>query len=91
MYLTQFNSRNSKNGRKLNTYGVAGKSTERETNAIGNLINGSPSKMEKRAEQAVSENCRFKKQDPKVGLYGLHTIPKMTKEYNVKKAVNYSK
>ena len=90
-YLTQFDSRNSQKVQKLNTYTIAGKFTERETNAIGNLINGSPSKVEKRSEQAMSENVRFKRLDPTVALDGLHTTPQKTKEYNVKKAVNYAK
>ena len=90
-YLTQFDSRNSQKVQKLNTYTIAGKVTERETNAIGSLINGSPSKVEKRSEQAVSENVRFKRLDPAVALDGLHTTPVKTKEYNVKKAVNYAK
>ena len=55
------------------------------------MINGSPSKKEKMSERTVSENVRFKKHDPIVALDGLHTTPSKTKEYNVKRAVNYSK
>ena len=51
-----YESRNRQRSQKQDTYKIAGKSTERETNIIGNLINGSPSRNDKGIDRDLSDN-----------------------------------
>ena len=51
------------------------------------MINGSPTKIEDQSEN----NVRFKRLEPQVALSGLHNTPPQKKDFNVKKAVNYTK
>ena len=71
------------------TYDRAGRYSKIETNAVGNMINGSPTRLEEQSDS--NSNVRFKRLDPQVAVSGLHTLSPQKKEFNVKKAVNFEK